>query len=283
MVDRLHYIEDASTLATVLNTEFDLAINLDTGFSAGNLANLMKADSKYGFAYDKKGEIFLLNPESEPLLKYEMNLMEFASEYTFPYQTALMKCCGFDPAERSGMIFHLPDDARRFAAEFAGVHGIVSGDRPVVAIYLGCNPRFDKCCWSPRAVSFTAEYLQERLNAAVILLAGPQEKLLYRDCAVQCPPGTLEGGFDNSLLRFSALLELARVVIAPDSLGLHIALALGKKAVTLLPPNRKKEMELYNRGIILTSDAENHRDESDCLSGITPEEVFKAVESLLKC
>lgn len=77
-----------------------------------------------------------------------------------------------------------------------------------------------------------------------------------------------------------------RVLVTPDSLGLHLALALGKRVVALLGPTSPRVLHMYGRGEIVLPRGEfpcrpcyenECRRKSGCLESIESAEVLLAV------
>ncbi|HUU43094.1 MAG TPA: glycosyltransferase family 9 protein, partial [Planctomycetota bacterium] len=80
-----------------------------------------------------------------------------------------------------------------------------------------------------------------------------------------------------------------RVVVSPDALGLHLALALGRKAVGLFGPTPAACCYAYDRALKLTPPIRLNcipcclgecRYEKGCLQTILPERVADAVDTL---
>ena len=59
----------------------------------------------------------------------------------------------------------------------------------------------------------------------------------------------IDAGCNNSLMEFASLVNLCNILVASDSLALHIGVALKKKIVCFFCPTSANEIELYNRGI----------------------------------
>jgi len=79
------------------------------------------------------------------------------------------------------------------------------------------------------------------------------------------------------------------LVVTADTLALHIATALEKKIVALFGPTSRSEIELYGRGIKLSSPAgckcfyrKYCSEEISCMEKITSEMVIEAINLLLK-
>ncbi len=290
MIDRLLFIEDGGTIATALNRRFRLALNFDKELEPSCLMNLIDAERKCGFTAAAEGGAHPIDIEAEPLWRYETSPLEFSREYGLTYQAGLMHCCSLDTEPAGEMVFIPSDQNREYASRFAVENRIDPEDKPVVVFYFGINPGFPPQYYPAKKASFAAEYLMERMDAAVILLAGPREQALLERAVLQSPPGVINGGWETSLDRCAALLELAHLVIAPDTLCLQLALALEKKAVALLGASHEGQFEFYGRGAALVSTLEcapcggeiECPEDANCLNEISPEDVFQTAKSLLE-
>lgn len=80
---------------------------------------------------------------------------------------------------------------------------------------------------------------------------------------------------DSDLETYLDWISSCGTIVTQDSLGLHVALAMGKKVVALFGPTLASEVDDYPNLIKIVSETGNVQD-------ITVEEVMKAVESL-KC
>ena len=61
-----------------------------------------------------------------------------------------------------------------------------------------------------------------------------------------------DGGNHNSYRRFAAWIDQCSVVVASDSLAVHVTAARKKPAVVLFGPTSSAEIELYGRGTKIT-------------------------------
>ena len=77
------------------------------------------------------------------------------------------------------------------------------------------------------------------------------------------------------------------VVVSSDSLGMHLAIALGKKVVALFGSTCPQEISLYGRGTKLFAGApcspcyKQTCPDMTCMNDITPGQVFEEVVRLL--
>ena len=84
-----------------------------------------------------------------------------------------------------------------------------------------------------------------------------------------------DGGTENALLDFAALVGLCDVLVASDSLALHLAVALSVRVVAFFAPTSAAEIELYGRGEKVAStapDAGSYRRDADN-SSLTPDRI----------
>ncbi|MBU4312385.1 MAG: glycosyltransferase family 9 protein [Candidatus Omnitrophica bacterium] len=86
-------------------------------------------------------------------------------------------------------------------------------------------------------------------------------------------------------------LNSSRLIVTNDSLGLHLALALGKKVVAMFGPTSEKEVFLFNRGVIIRPSKKLKcmpcfntvcKYGKSCMHYIKPETIYKHIAKLLK-
>ena len=106
--------------------------------------------------------------------------------------------------------------------------------------------------------------------------------------AVSPQQGVFDGGCTHSLEEFGALLTVATVVVTADSLALHMALALGLRAVAIVGPTSPWELEMYGRGEVVHADVPClacYKPRCPlpvtCMDLLTPQRVFDSVERVV--
>ncbi len=95
----------------------------------------------------------------------------------------------------------------------------------------------------------------------------------------------------NDLYGYMDWIHSCRLLVSNDSLGIHLALAMGKKLVVLFGPSPSREIDLWGRGIAILPElqlecipcfvgtcAYNGR---TCLETIRPKTVVSAIDQLL--
>jgi heptosyltransferase-2 len=178
---------------------------------------------------------------------------------------------------------HPTGKSNRFARAFAERIG-VDARRPLVGLNTGAGGR-----WTSKQldVERTVE-LARKIHAgrdgrvAFLVLGGPPETKRNRAILAQLLKSGLaafDGGANNALLEFAALVGLCDVLVASDSLALHLGVALSVRVVAFFAPTSAAEIELYGRGekVVSTSpDACSYRPDVDN-SSLTPERIAAAV------
>ena len=99
--------------------------------------------------------------------------------------------------------------------------------------------------------------LKERLpEVGLLLLGGPEEVEFNRRILKVMGDSVVDGGCDNSLMEFAALIQEVDVLLTSDSLAMHIGVALEKPTVVLVGPTSPWELDVFGKGAILHSDIE---------------------------
>ena len=266
LIDEILPLEDAGTLAVILNTRFEAVYNFNSTLVSCSAANLARSPNKLGFFADEYGSIRAFD-ESARLLDIGSDKLGVS------YQRALYLTAGFENAAIEEMIFSVSNRAKDCAKTFLAENHLKTGSKPIVLICQGKSAFNVESRYPARKVSFLAEQLTDELNANVILFSDLAGKETHERAFAGCPPGVINGGCCGHLQRFSALISLSDLVITGDSIGLNIALALGKKAVVLTGVNERRDLELYNRGKRITA--------SEGIETITPETIVETVRELL--
>jgi heptosyltransferase-2 len=162
--------------------------------------------------------------------------------------------------------------ARAHAAAFAARHGLARDGfvgtprnrSRVIGLNTGAGGR-----WTSKGlpvervldygVALAAELARrERVETVFVVLGGPAEAdrntTLLAGLAAR-GVRALDGGTDNGLLEFAALLELLDLLLTSDSLALHLGVARGTRTVAFFAPTSAAEIELYGLGEKVVSTA----------------------------
>ena len=121
-------------------------------------------------------------------------------------------------------------------------------------------------------------------NTAVVLVGGPAEADFNR-ALMASHPDLVDGGVENSVDDFAALIAACDWILTSDSLGYHLACAVGTPAVCLVGPTSPWELELYGHNRVLHSQLDCiacYRNicpfATTCMDMLRPEVIWPRVE-----
>lgn len=168
----------------------------------------------------------------------------------------------------------LDDAARAHAAAFAVRHGLDGASR-VIGFNTGAGGRWtSKGLPVDRVVglgtALDAELAREDgARPVFVVLGGPAEG--ERNSAILAGLSArgvraVDGGTENGLLEFAALLERLDLLVTSDSLALHLGVARDVPTVAFFAPTSAAEIELYGLGEKVAStaaDACSYRPDAD--------------------
>jgi heptosyltransferase-2 len=122
----------------------------------------------------------------------------------------------------------------------------------------------------------------------VLLFGGKEEVERNARIKEAVGEGLIDTGCHNSLREFMALVDLCDLFVVSDTLGLHVALGLGKRVVGLFGPTSAAEIDMYGRGIKIVPDVDcvccylrACRRKPSCMDRISADMVRSAVKTVL--
>lgn len=158
----------------------------------------------------------------------------------------------------------LPEGALKRAIRFAAANALHARG-PVVGLNTGAGGRWPSKGLPVERVVELVERVHEARGGDVtfLLLGGPQERDRNRAiaagvAAVASWPRLVDGGTDNTLLDFAALVDRCDALVTSDSLALHMALARGRRVVAFFAPTSAAEIELWGLGEKVVSTAPDY-------------------------
>jgi heptosyltransferase-2 len=186
-------------------------------------------------------------------------------------------------------MFALTDEERAFARDFAA-RALPADRDAVVGFNTGGSARWTRKQWTFEGfVELGQRILRETAHALVLYGGAGEEEFNARLEEKLSSSRVVNVNTKNSAREFGTMLSLCDVVVTGDTLGLHIASALGKKHVVLFGPTSDAEIDVYGCGVKITADfpcRSFYRPTCDaepcCIRSIPAERVFAAVERLLK-
>lgn len=272
--------------------EFDLVLCLDAAPRSAALGGLAKGRIKKGFGVDTRGRVFPFNIEAKAW--FLMGLFDdVKKQNTRTYQQIVMEMCGLDGLEQN-IVLRLTDGEKSFARRFAGNAGLPGGGtKPVkrsaiIGVNTGSGGRWPMKQWPIRQCADFIRGLLAGGKFKVLLFGGREEVARNAGIKEAVGAGVIDTGCHNSLREFMALVDLCDLLVVSDTLGLHVALGLGKKVVGLFGPTSAAEIDVYGRGIKIVPDTDCAccylracGRKPSCMDRISARMVREAVETVL--
>jgi heptosyltransferase-2 len=265
--------------------KFDVLICLDKDPAATALATAIECPSKFGFGLNEHGNLSIFNAASDYAyrLGVDNDLKFFKNQKS--YQEIIYEMAEVEFRD-DPYVFVLTDEDRAKARKYFERLRIRK-KRPAVGLNTGAGTKFTTKQWPVGHYRRLIRLLTGKLKADVFLLGGERERLLNRSLEREAAKNVHNTGNDHSLREFSGFIEAMDVVVSSDSLGMHLAIALGKSVVALFGSTCPQEISLYGRGTKLFAGADcspcykSACPDMRCMKAISPDHVFAEIERLL--
>jgi|WetSurMetagenome_2_1015567.scaffolds.fasta_scaffold19520_4 ADP-heptose:LPS heptosyltransferase len=282
IVDEVIVFEDDAPFR--INSEkYDIVINLDTSKLSSAIAASAKGREKVGFVLKGNGFVEATSANAEQWL--EMSAFDDVKKAnTKSYQQIMYEILDLKLPVEIPMI-QISEKEKTLILKKGFVKKIFS-NKLTIGLNIGVGSKWPNKGWSLKRWRELIEYIGgQKYN--LLLLGGPEEvetvHMLSQEFSY-----VIDTGCDNSLLEFTAIVDMCDLIITADTLALHIATSLGKKIVSLFGPTSSSEIELYGRGIKLSSPdgckcyyRKYCSEDVSCMEKITSIKVIEAFESLL--
>lgn len=265
--------------------KYDVIISLDKEIPSTSLATKIKSDKKFGFGLNAHGNLTIFNKASE--YAYRLGIDDHLKFYENKktYQEIIYEACELD-YRKDPYVFALREEDRKRAEAFLKKHSLRK-DSPWIGINTGAGSKFETKRWPLERFLELIHLLCEKQKAIVFLLGGVKEEKTNTWLEKKARDRVYNTGTHNTLLEFAGLLSFMDLVVSSDSLAMHLALALKRKAVVLFGSTSPQEIELYRLGrkIFAGVDCSPCYKEScedmKCMKAITAEEVYEEIKGLL--
>lgn len=265
---------------------YDHVINLDPSAKSAALASLSRADKKFGFGLEQKGNVFTFNDEANTW--FEMGAFDDVKKANKnTYQRIIHEICNLPFTDDSRIVLNLLPEEQSLAVEFMRDNNIKPAET-VIGLNTGAGPRWKQKKWTFQGFVELIEMIDAKLHSRILLYGGPHEKERNKRLQELFAGKVIDTGHDNTLREFFALLSLCDVAVTGDTIALHALLGLGKKVVALFGPTSAQEIEMYDRGSKIVADLDCtccYRHDCDrepnCMQSIEPVVVYKEIKKLL--
>lgn len=254
-------------LVWVLNREFDIVYSLDKDKEAIAVAEQVASAKKYGFGMDRYGRCRAFDEHSEE--KFLTGLFDDVSKAnTKTYPEEIFEMCHFTYAKEPYILDRTVDKAWNIPHE-----------KKIVGCNTGCGGRWTSRLWPEEYwVAFARSAKQHGFE--ILWLGGEQEH--EKNIRLQKTAGGMYLG-NFTLAEFISLMNECDIIVSQVTMGMHIALALGKKLVLMNNIFNRHEFEMYGQGEIVEPPIPcgcyfTPTCPHDSMRTITPEMILGAVE-----
>ena len=252
LIDRVAML-DFSSLLKISGEQFDLVFVMDKDQRIGGILHQVKAKKVMGFKKDSAGlGIVPANPEAEELWQLGLSDQKKFFENTKPETQLLYEAFGLGEFQRDPYVLKLTDYEIAEASRRRGKW--LSGKRFVVGLNTGCSALYPNKKLRVATQRELIVRLQRRFSdVSIVLLGGPEDSQrnaeISKGLKVICSP--TDRGLRDGLISTQA----TDLLLSGDSLGLHMGIALRKWCIAWFGPTCAQEIDLYDRGQKVLSQA----------------------------
>ncbi|MCB0393950.1 MAG: glycosyltransferase family 9 protein [Bdellovibrionales bacterium] len=242
---------DFSGFMTLKAQSFDIGYCIDKSLAATGLIQELSIDFRYGFTSTATGGIIPANRHAKHLWELglndhekfkvnkrsELDLVSEALDIEYDQDPYLLSMSQEE-------IFEIGRRRKNWLGE----------NQHVIGINTGCAPTIPYKKLSIEGHRELIKLIQQRIpNATIVLLGGSEDnarnRLIAADSNVLSSP--TDRGLRDGLLSVGA----CDVVVTGDSLGMHMAIALDCWVVAWFGPTCSNEVDLFDRGVKVLSQA----------------------------
>jgi heptosyltransferase-2 len=224
---------------------FDRVINLDASKTSAALAAAARSSRKDGFVLDERGYVQPTNEAARGWLEAGV-FDDIKRQGSATYQDRMAAILGLSGRKHQYVLELSPDEIARARTHLASIG--LDLQRPVIGLNTGAGGRWPLKQWREDRYIDLISRVARRENVQFLLLGGPAEQERNERLKRASSVPLLDPGCDNSVRHFASLLSHCGVVVTGDTLAMHLALALRKRAVVLFGPTSAAEIELYGLG-----------------------------------
>lgn len=265
--------------------KFDVLISLDKEPPSTSLATIIKSEDKFGFGMNEYGNLIPFNREAE--YAYQLGVdddLKFVQN-TMTYQEIIYKTAEIE-YQGQGYVFQLGEEHKDKAMRFFQEKNI-DVTRTAIGLNTGAGVKFETKQWPPEKYLQLIERLSKDLKANIFLLGGERETELNHYLENAAKTHVFNTGNENSLLEFAGFLSKMDIVVSSDTLGMHLAIAQGRKVVAFFGSTCPQEIDLFGQGAKLFAGVDcspcykKTCSDMKCMEEITPEQVLDEIKKLI--
>ncbi len=276
--------------------KFTHTILFKNSFASALAVFLAGIPSRIGYAREGRGLLLTdkLYPPKLPPRRFALQKRSSGGKFKpismIDYYLAIASWLGCETTDRNLELLIEPQDELQLCGKLPQV---LSPDGLLVVIVPGGAFGPSKC-WGSVRFAQTADWLITNYNATIVISVGPEtlEKQIAEEICNSSKHKLINlAEMSISLGELKALFSLAELVISNDTGPRHIAIALGRKVITLFGPNNptwtdtgyENEIQIIgNVHCAPCSKPKCEKSEHICMEAITVEMVCEAAKELLE-
>lgn len=281
LIDRVLLWNDENRIL-LQQIKFDIVYALDKSRYTGAFVNSLKVKKKFGFGLSPHGAITPLNEGAiyHYMLGLDDRLKFYENKLTgveILHKTAEL------PYQEGKYILNLSPDEIKYRNKWAKKAGLSNNDI-TIGFNTGCSRLFPhkKLTIEQHATLIDMLY-RYNPNAKILLLGGREDTERNNEIHRLCGKKPINTPTTEGLRKGIIYVDLANIVISGDSLGMHIAIGLGKYVIAWFGLSCAQEIDLFNRGEKIISKVpcspcwKSFCDDLKCLKEILLQEIYDSI------
>ena len=288
LIDRL-FVFSPENCQILKNMEFDLLLSLDKAPKATSLCNEIKAKEKRGFGLNKFGQPYSLNKGAEYQYGICMDNFGLKTQNNKSFQEMTFEISEI-PYNREEYMLDFPED-KTYINNFKKENKITN--QKIIGMITGCGPVYPYKKWD---TGYFIKLINKLPKTYKIILFGEKDEIELNNrimSEVKDSSNLLNMANKTDLLQYFNLIKICNLMIAGDTLGMHVAIALKIPIITVFGPTPHQEIDLYDRGIKLIGKVpclncynqipciQEAEGKINCMQTITVEEMEESIKKLI--
>ena len=276
-------IYNLDMILRLMNEKFDILYSLEIDYPAIGLANLIKAEEKFGFFANEDGHPAIFNKEAKHYLEMVFS-NHLKKENRKSYQEIIFEICKMK-YNKEEIILELTNKDKSYGTLFMKKHHIKKSDK-IIGVNIGAGPRWIAKSWNIGLIIELIKKLYK--NYKVLLLAGPEEVRIQKDILLKLKKEkiiVIPNNPQNNLKEFASVMNICSLIITGDTMALHLAVGLKKEVVALFFCTPPWEIESYGKikkivSPLLDNNLFSEEYNEELSNSISVKEVFKTIEQI---
>lgn len=251
LIDRVLTTEPADLLA-LSALEFDIALIVDKGQASAGVLKLTQADLVYGFSIDpRSGAVIPATDAANELWEIGLSDRKKFHENQKTETQLAHEALELGAWQRDDYVLRLNEVERREVVRRRSAWAQAS--ETVIGLNTGCSGVIQYKKLTVERHRELIEALNQVPGTKVVLLGGKEDSERNERIAdgLNVIQSSTQDGLRDGMLSVAA----CDIVVTGDSLGMHLAIALKKWTVAWFGPTCAHEIDLYDRGVRVLSEA----------------------------